>query len=775
MDPVKEQARKEVEALKKKKKKKRSAPEEVAEESGAKRAKVAPMEVEVPAAKDAPEVVEIIPTVEVVEIAPPVQVEAGVSEAAPSGRGQVQQRPDPQEGGDCPATTIYHARAVAGRLEGEGGPARAGADRLVKIVEEGALRAASGYNEADLLRGLCSAQMEVTTLAGALLRKAGAAKLKAEEARAQLAKLRKDSADWETAYADLPAVKLELEDTRRKVVSLEFQLVGEQKKLEESKRACAVAVERHEEAMTSNEELVRQKDEADSRIGDLLKELGEERARAEEDKGRLLREWEMEKAKVAAELESLRKGMEEERATAAAERVALQRELDEERAKAASEKAAYPDLCVAAVEQYKGSPEFQMVVDAAVTRSLAGQEPGGGLSKESVKSVIQSSPVLGHPTGGDGQGVGGRATYVDQGVAATVVLRAREAVAALKKKKEKKKRGAPEEAAEESGAKRAKVGPTDAEVPAAKDAPEVVEIIPTVEVVEMAPPVQVEAGVGEAAPSGREQVQRRPDPQEGGVRVATAIYHARAVAGRLEGEEGPTRAGADRLVKIVDEGALRAASGYSEADLLRGLCSAQMEVTTLAGALLRKAGATKLKAEEARTQLAKLRKDSADWETAYADLSAVKLELEDTRRKVVSLEFQLAGEQKKLEESKRACAVAVERHEEAMTSNEELVRQKDEADSRIGDLLKELGEERARAEEDKGRLLREWEMEKAKVAAELESLRKGMEKERATAAAERGALQRELDEERAKAASEKAAYPDLCVAAVEQYKGSPEF
>ncbi|XP_028110488.1 uncharacterized protein LOC114309001 [Camellia sinensis] len=346
VDPVKEKARKGVEVLKKKKKKQRSAPEEAAEESRAKRAKVAPTEVEVPVAKDAPEVVEIIPTVEVVEIAPPVQVEAGVSEAAPSGGEQVQKRPDPQEGGVRLATAIYHARAVAGRLEGEEGPARTGADCLVKIVEEGALRAASGYNEADLLRGLCSAQMEVTTLAGALLRKAGAAKLKAEEARAQLAKLKKDSADWKTAHADLPAVKLELEDTRRKVVSLEFQLAGEQKKLEESEWACAV-------------------------------ELGEERARAEEKKGRLLREWEMEKAKAAAELESLRKGVEEERATAVAEKGALQRELDEERAKAASKKAAYPDLCVAAVEQYKGSPEFQMVVNDAVARSLAGQESGG--------------------------------------------------------------------------------------------------------------------------------------------------------------------------------------------------------------------------------------------------------------------------------------------------------------------------------------------------------------------------------------------------------------
>ena len=44
-------------------------------------------------------------------------------------------------------------------------------------------------------------------MAGALLRNAGAAKLKAEEAKAQLAKLKKDSADWKPAHADLPAVK----------------------------------------------------------------------------------------------------------------------------------------------------------------------------------------------------------------------------------------------------------------------------------------------------------------------------------------------------------------------------------------------------------------------------------------------------------------------------------------------------------------------------------------------------------------------------------------
>ncbi|XP_028114405.1 uncharacterized protein LOC114312370 [Camellia sinensis] len=214
-DPVKEQARKEGEVLKKKKKK-RSAPEEAADESGAKRAKVAPTEVEVPVAKDAPEVVEVILMVEVVEIAPTVQVEAGLTEAAPSGREQ---------------------------------------------------------------------------------------------------------------------------------------------------------------------------------------ELGEKRARAEEEKGRLLREWESEKAKATAELESLKKGVEEERAMAAAERGALQRELDEERAKAASEREAYPDLCVAAVEQYKGSPEFQMAVDAAVARSLARQESGGvGPSRKTVGGRTEAEPPKNFPS-----------------------------------------------------------------------------------------------------------------------------------------------------------------------------------------------------------------------------------------------------------------------------------------------------------------------------------------------------------------------------------------
>ena len=142
------------------------------------------------------------------------------------------------------------------------------------------------------------------------------------------------------------------------------------------------------------------------------------------------------------------------------------------------------------------------------------------------------------------------------------------------------------------------------------------EVIPvvvgiTTEVARAAPEVQVEGGATGPEPRRGEQPQGGPAPQGGGGSLTTAIYYARAVAGRLEGEEGLVRAGADRLVVIVEEAALRSAARFNEAELLRGLCSAQMEVTTLAGALLRKAGAAKLKADEAKTQLAKLKEKSA--------------------------------------------------------------------------------------------------------------------------------------------------------------------
>ncbi|GMP24728.1 hypothetical protein CsSME_00001896 [Camellia sinensis var. sinensis] len=97
--------------------------------------------------------------------------------------------------------------------------------------------------------------------------------------------------------------------------------------------------------MTSNEELraqqIKENEEADQKIARLQKELEDERARAAEETAR------------------------------------LQKELEEEKTKAASERAAYPDLCVAAVEQFKGFVDFQMAIDAAVASNLAREVAGG--------------------------------------------------------------------------------------------------------------------------------------------------------------------------------------------------------------------------------------------------------------------------------------------------------------------------------------------------------------------------------------------------------------
>ncbi|GMP79691.1 hypothetical protein CsSME_00035138 [Camellia sinensis var. sinensis] len=166
------------------------------------------------------------------------------------------------------------------------------------------------------------------------------------------------------AHAELLAAKLELETECWRVVSFGFQLVGEQKKLEEAQKACTVANERWDEAMTCNEDLcaqsIKEKEGAELKITRLEKELADERAKS------------------------------------AAEKVGLERALEEERAKLASERAAYPDLCVAVVEQFKGSADFQMAIDAAIASSLAregdrGAGPSGATAgSRSEEEVIQS-------------------------------------------------------------------------------------------------------------------------------------------------------------------------------------------------------------------------------------------------------------------------------------------------------------------------------------------------------------------------------------------------
>ncbi|GMP44087.1 hypothetical protein CsSME_00013185 [Camellia sinensis var. sinensis] len=300
-------------------------------------------------------------------------------------------------------TAFYCVPAVSRRVEGEGRKARMAANHLLGVVEDAAMRSVAGFTEAELLKGLCSAQIEATALAGALLNKAATGtgeerkeREKLGQVEAQLENFKKESAGWrkaarsacargleeaqkakkigvlamvqsnvaDRAHDELLTAKLELEDERCKVVSFKFQLVGEQKKLEEAQKACTVANERWDEAMTCNEDLcapsIKEKEEADLKIAGLEKDLADERARA------------------------------------AAEKAGLEKELEEEKTKAASERAAYPNLCVATVEQFKGSADFQLAVDDAIANNLAregseGTGPSGVTAgSRSEEEVIQS-------------------------------------------------------------------------------------------------------------------------------------------------------------------------------------------------------------------------------------------------------------------------------------------------------------------------------------------------------------------------------------------------
>lgn len=96
-----------------------------------------------------------------------------------------------------------------------------------------------------------------------------------------------------------------------------------------------------------------------------------------------------------------------------------------------------------------------------------------------------------------------------------------------------------------------------------------------------------------------------PVPQgEGGeARLKTAIYHVRAVSGRLVEEGGEVRTAADRLLGVVEDTVVRSMASFTKAELLRGLCSAQMEMMILAGALLRKAARAKGEMEPLKVQL----------------------------------------------------------------------------------------------------------------------------------------------------------------------------
>ncbi|GMP41093.1 hypothetical protein CsSME_00011307 [Camellia sinensis var. sinensis] len=92
----------------------------------------------------------------------------------------------------------------------------------------------------------------------------------------------------------------------------------------------------------------------------------------------------------------MEKALAGERAKSVAEKAGLKKTLEEERAKLASKRAAYPDLCVAAVEQFKESADFQMAIDAAIANNLARAEGRGAgpsgvtAGSRSEEEVIQS-------------------------------------------------------------------------------------------------------------------------------------------------------------------------------------------------------------------------------------------------------------------------------------------------------------------------------------------------------------------------------------------------
>ncbi|GMP88432.1 hypothetical protein CsSME_00040425 [Camellia sinensis var. sinensis] len=103
-----------------------------------------------------------------------------------------------------------------------------------------------------------------------------------------------------------------------------------------------------------------------------------------------------EKEEANLKIAELERTLADERAKSMEEKAGLEKALEEEKTKLASERAAYPDLCVAAVEQCKGSVDFQMAIDAAIVSNLAREGSGGaGLlgataGSRSEEEVIQS-------------------------------------------------------------------------------------------------------------------------------------------------------------------------------------------------------------------------------------------------------------------------------------------------------------------------------------------------------------------------------------------------
>ncbi|GMP43112.1 hypothetical protein CsSME_00012607 [Camellia sinensis var. sinensis] len=235
-------------------------------------------------------------------------------------------------------TALYHVRAFAGRSVEEEGKAKAAADRLVGVLEDVAMRSMARLREVDLLRGLSSAQMEAATLAAALLNKSAHVKMEIEPLRVQL------------------------EGVKRQLQKLMEEIVGWKKA---AQSAGTKALKRAQRAKKIKVLAVVQ-GHATDRVG---AELLATRSELEAERRMVVL--------LEFQLAKLEKALADERAKSASERAKLEKALAEERAKSAFERAAYPDLCIAAIEQFKGSADFQIAIDAAVASSLAKDGEGG--------------------------------------------------------------------------------------------------------------------------------------------------------------------------------------------------------------------------------------------------------------------------------------------------------------------------------------------------------------------------------------------------------------
>ncbi|GMP38787.1 hypothetical protein CsSME_00009915 [Camellia sinensis var. sinensis] len=178
--------------------------------------------------------------------------------------------------------------------------------------------------------------MEATALAGDLLNKAAAAKGEVRPLKAKL----------EEVEARLEGLKREIAGWGKTTQSACVRVLEEAQK---AKKMEVLAMVQGNSANCANAELLATKLELESERRKSIKE----------------------KEEADLKIAELERALADEWANSVTEKAGLEKALEEERAKLTSERAAYPDLCVATVEQFKGFADFHMAIDAVIANSLA--------------------------------------------------------------------------------------------------------------------------------------------------------------------------------------------------------------------------------------------------------------------------------------------------------------------------------------------------------------------------------------------------------------------